>query len=138
MICLVFFQGRHLKLNHHDNTVTNFHLSMLTDEKENEMLIQRNSGRKCPDFKNDTKLSENVNNYALSICFRKTWIQNRAQYYEIIDPDSTALNLSRIWIRREQLSVRIERQRTAGRIRSSLRQPRMIEEERPKKKNRRS
>ena len=125
-------------LNRHDNIVTNFHLSMLTDEKENEMLIQRNSGRKCPDFKNDTKLSENVNNYALSICFRKTWIQNRAQYYEIIDPDSTALNLSRIWIRREQLSVRIERQRTAGRIRSSLRQPRMIEEERPKKKNRRS
>ena len=91
MICLVFFQGRHLKLNHHDNTVTNFHLSMLTDEKENEMLIQRNSGRKCPDFKNDTKLSENVNNYALSICFRKTWFKKSVNFYAIIDPDSTAV-----------------------------------------------
>ena len=91
MICLVVFQGRHLKLNHHDNTVTNFHLSMLTDEKENEMLIQRNSGRKCPDFKNETKLSENVHNYALSICFRKTCIKNGERYHEIIDPDSTAV-----------------------------------------------
>ena len=77
--------------NRHDNIVTNFHLSMLTDEKENEMLIQKNSGRKYPDFKNDTKLSENVNNYALSICFRKTWIKNWIEYYEIIDPDSTAV-----------------------------------------------
>ena len=88
---LSFFQGSHPKWNHHDSIVKNFHLSMLTDEKENEMLIQRNSGRKCPDLKNDTKLSENVHNYALSICFRKTCIKYGERYYEIIDPDSTAV-----------------------------------------------
>ena len=75
----------------HDNVVTNFHISMLTDVKENEMLIQRNSGRKCPDFKYDTKLSENVQNYALSICFRKTCIKNGERFYEIIEPDATVI-----------------------------------------------
>ena len=70
---------------------------MLTEGKQNEILIQRNFGRKCPQFKNDIKLSENDHNYALSICFRKTFIKDWLIYYEIIDPDSaavtTALNL---------------------------------------------
>ena len=73
------------------NAVRNFHISMLTEEKQNEMLIQQNSGSEFPDFRNDTKLSKNEQNYALSICFRNTYIKNASKYYKIIDPDSTAL-----------------------------------------------
>ena len=72
--------------------VTHFHLSMLTEEKQNEIITQkRNSGRKCPDFKNDTKLSEKEHNYALSICFRKTAIYHNGAFHEVVDPDSTRL-----------------------------------------------
>ena len=41
-----------------ESAVKNFHLSMLTEEKQNEISIQRNSGRKCSQFKNDINLSE--------------------------------------------------------------------------------
>ena len=112
--------------NRHDNIVTNFHLSMLTDEKENEMLIQRNSGRKCHDFKNDTKLSENEHNYALSICFRKTYVKDRNRYYPINDPDSTALTTPR----------RMQRPRYSYAKEKYLREfprPRIIEEEKEEK-----
>ena len=74
--------------------VKNFHISMLTDERQNKMLLQQSSGRKCPDFKNDTKLFENAHNYALSICIRKTFFENEQIYYEIIDSDSAALTTS--------------------------------------------
>ena len=40
------------------------------------------------------KLSENDHNYALSICFRKTFIENKQIYYEIVDSDSAALTTS--------------------------------------------
>ena len=66
---------------------------MLTEEKQNEILIQRNLGNKFPDFKNETKLSENEHNYALSVCFRTTFFKNGDNCHVIMDPDSTALNL---------------------------------------------
>ena len=69
-----------------ENTVKNFHLSMLTEEKQNEI-----SGRKCSQFKNDIKLSENEHNYVLSICFRKTFIQNGNVFYSVLDSDSAAV-----------------------------------------------
>ena len=96
-----------------ENAVKNFHLSMLTEEKQNEMLIQKNFDKKFPDFKNETILSEKEHNYALSVCFRKTFFQNEDNYYALIDPDFTALNLpteeeyssEEYWKYREQKNI---------------------------------
>ena len=89
------FYGDSLSRDRFENLVKNFHISMLTEEKQNAMLVKQNSGENSLDFANNTKLSENEHNYALSICFRKTCKRIEDIYYEIIDPSSTALTILR-------------------------------------------
>ena len=91
LIQMKMFRYKSVSQDRFENLVENFHTSMLTEEKQNEMLIQQNSGGNTLDFMNDTKLSENEQNYVLSICFRKTCKRNGALLYEIIDPNSTIL-----------------------------------------------
>ena len=90
-IQMKMFRYKSVSQDRFENLVKNFHISMLTEEKQNEMLIQQNSGGNTLDFMNDTKLSENEQNYALSICFRKTCKRKWLLWHEIIDPNSTVL-----------------------------------------------
>ena len=69
-----------------ESALPTFHLSMLSDRDENK--LNRGSFRKNADFKKLTRLSNENHNYALSVCFRKTFIRRDCLYYEIYEPDN--------------------------------------------------
>ena len=54
------------------NSVKTFHLSMLSDEEEKKMHSEETGYRKFDNFKKYTKLSKKEQNYALSLCARRS------------------------------------------------------------------
>ena len=69
----------HARFGTNDSTVKTFHLSMLSEAEEREMYSRvadfyRNTEYKIFDnFKTETALSKKLQNYALSLCARKTY-----------------------------------------------------------------
>ena len=75
--------------NNSVSTVRTFHVSMLTDKQENEMSSEF--------FKDETSLSKDEQNYALSLCARRTFflaILNR--YQELILFDNWESDMARL------------------------------------------
>ena len=73
-------------------SVKTFHLSMLSDQEERKIHSEDTGNREFDYFKKKTKLSKKEQNYALSLCWRKTIhmepLENGMRYYrEIIEPD---------------------------------------------------
>ena len=68
--------------------VTTFHLSSLSEEEE-QIIKNDNQGpdQGSKNFKIQSTLLENEQNYALSICFRKTYIRQGKTFYEIAEPE---------------------------------------------------
>ena len=60
------------ELLHSTDSVKTFHLSMLSDEEEKKMHSEKTGNRIFANFRNETRLTENEQNYALSLCVRKT------------------------------------------------------------------
>ena len=54
------------------HSVKTFHLSMLSDEEEKKMHSEETGYRKFDNFKKYTKLSKKEQNYALSLCARRS------------------------------------------------------------------
>ena len=78
--------------NFYLHSVKTFHLSMLSDQEERKIHYDDTGNRKFDYFKKKTKLSKKEQNYALSLCWRKTIhmepLENGMRYYrEIIEPD---------------------------------------------------
>ena len=74
--------------------VRSFHLSMLTDQEESEILSKektKNFGehQNLAEFRNKTTISENEQNFALSLCSRKT-------YYIKYDNENVLLDIDEL------------------------------------------
>ena len=66
--------------------VRTFHLSMLSNEEE-QLYLNRRSLGKWPEFMYETTISQDEQNYALSVCYRKTYIIHNKKLYNIKEPD---------------------------------------------------
>ena len=88
----------------HESTVATFHLSMLSDDDEEELQVKnvmqaRNNirlhgknhfgttlvtHRRYPCFKFKTSISKQEQNYALSVCYRRTVIRYKGLFYHCL------------------------------------------------------
>ena len=66
------------------SSLKTFHLSMISDDDEKQMILKKFSNFKLP-----TTCLKNEQNFALSICFRKTWIASTTKqiWWKIVEPD---------------------------------------------------
>lgn len=68
----------------HQSAVSTFHLTMLSEHEASKLA--KRVFKKYPDYKEVTRLSNDEHNYALSVCFRKTWIGRKGKFYETNEP----------------------------------------------------
>ena len=72
----------------HKSTVASFHLSMLSDDEENKMHADNRNfvsiRRRYSCFKFKTLISKHEQNYALSVCYRRTTIRHKELFYHCV------------------------------------------------------